>query len=141
MQGVQTAVMAMNRPIAMMTHPAMVVKMLWFRKPERDVAVAPSPTKTAEKPSTNRPVRPTTRRIETLPSDNSAMSYPDMSDTYPGNSGRTQGDRNEAAPANKAAINETSTDQMSFVDECCRSNNGNSPTDVPTSALIRVRTW
>jgi len=106
--GVQIAVIAMKRPIAMMTQPAMTVKIDWLRNEDRLVAVAPRATKTAVNPRTNSAVRPTTRFIDTLPSDNSCMSYPDISEMYPGRSGRTQGDRKEAAPANSAAIRDTS---------------------------------
>ena len=71
--GVQTAVMAMNSPMATITQPATTVNTGVASHEEIDVAVAPRPTNTIVKPRTNRPVIPTTRRIDTLPSESSCI--------------------------------------------------------------------
>src|SRR5665811_646630 len=111
--GVHTAVTAMNRPIRTMTHPAMMLNTGFDRNDDSEVAVAPSPTNTRVKPRTNRPVMPVTRRIETLPSDRSCIEYPDINEMYPGMSGSTHGDRNDAAPASTAATRLTSDKRTS----------------------------
>jgi hypothetical protein len=78
--GVQTAVIAMKSPIATITQPAMTVNTGVASHDEIDVAVAPRPTNTKVNPRTNRPVIPTTRRIDTLPSERSCIEYPDISE-------------------------------------------------------------
>src|SRR5262249_37651892 len=45
---------------------------------------------------------------------NSSALAPEISDTYPGTSGKTQGDRNEINPAKNAAIGKGSDDIVSF---------------------------
>jgi hypothetical protein len=51
---------------------------------------------------------PTTLLVEIAPSESSFIEYPDIRLTYPGRSGSTHGEMNEAAPANTAASSETS---------------------------------
>ena len=72
-EGVHTAVTAMKTPIATITHPAITLKIGLASQAESDVAVAPRPTNTNVNPATKRPVMPTTRRIDTLPSESSCM--------------------------------------------------------------------
>ena len=76
--GAHTAVKAMNSPITMITHPATIVNTCRFRIAEMEVAVAPRATNTALNPSTNNAVMPTTRFIETSPSESSCIEYPDI---------------------------------------------------------------
>ena len=76
--GAQTAVKAMNSPMTMITHPATIVNTCRLRIAESDVAVAPRATNTALNPNTNSAVMPTTRFIETSPSDSSCSEYPDI---------------------------------------------------------------
>jgi hypothetical protein len=76
----------------------------------RVVAVAPSRTKTTEKPTIKandvmRVFRRTSSRFEAFCS--SSTDTPDINEIYAGTSGRTQGERNESIPAKKAAKIET----------------------------------
>src|SRR5215467_2506009 len=45
---------------------------------------------------------------------NSSALAPEISDTYPGTKGKTQGDRNEIKPAKNAAIGKGSDDIVSY---------------------------
>src|SRR5438270_2371998 len=47
------------------------------------------------------------------PAFSSSIPAPEISDTYPGTSGNTQGDRNDTSPATKAAIGDT--DDIRFI--------------------------
>ena len=53
--------------------PATMLKTGRASSDDIDVAVAPRPTNTAVNPSTNKPVIPTTRRIDTSPSESSCI--------------------------------------------------------------------
>jgi hypothetical protein len=69
-------------------------------------ADAPSETKIIDSPALNASELITTARRPAGPAPfprfNWSMLTPEISDTYPGTSGKTQGDRKEASPARKA---------------------------------------
>src|SRR5579859_188919 len=68
------------------------------------VALAPSATNTAEKPSTKRrlSVAAETREVSAAPPAFAASDWPVTYDMYAGTSGSTHGERNDTAPAAKA---------------------------------------
>src|SRR6202162_3120358 len=90
----------------MMTAPAMRASndLYCARTCPTSVEIAPSEINTMLKPTMNAAELNITLR-KCLPSFIFSCSAPtpDMRETYPGTSGRTQGDRNEISPATKAA--------------------------------------
>jgi hypothetical protein len=75
------------------------------------VAAAPRARKTIEKPRMNiKEFRKTLRIRRESCSLSSSTLAPEISDTYPGTRGRTQGERNEINPARNAAIGRGSED-------------------------------
>src|SRR5437763_15090035 len=69
------------------------------------VAAAPSEMKTTLKPTTklsDLTMMPAIS-LRSLSCCSSSMVAPEINDTYPGTSGKTQGDRNETVPATNAA--------------------------------------
>src|ERR1700675_3903889 len=92
----------------MMTMPATRIsqgKDSRTREP-RVVATAPSEMNTTENPRMNiRELTRTTRRRWLLScACSSSTPTPEMSETYPGTSGSTQGERNDTSPAKNAAM-------------------------------------
>src|SRR5229473_5560405 len=70
------------------------------------VALAPRITKIVANPKTKHALRASarTRTISSLDVVDSGIDWPAIYDTYPGTSGRTQGDRNEMIPAANTAV-------------------------------------
>src|SRR5208282_3384767 len=94
------------RPKRMMTAPVMRASsdLYCARTWPTSVEIAPSVMKTMLKPIMNAAELSITLR-KSCPSCNFNCSTPtpEIRETYPGTSGRTQGDRNEISPATKAA--------------------------------------
>src|SRR5260370_32147583 len=100
-------------PKMMMITPAILLN---SRKCEcsawpRVLAKAPRARKTMEKPRINITEFSMTERIRRESCCfSSSTPAPEISDTYPGTSGRTQGERNEISPAKNAAIGKGNED-------------------------------
>src|SRR5215472_11633243 len=79
------------------------------------VEIAPKVMKTTLNPRMN-PIEFTiTRRISCACGDfSSSTPAPEISDTYPGTSGSTQGERKETSPARKAAVGRGSVDMRLY---------------------------
>src|SRR3984957_2104316 len=80
------------------------------------VEIAPSVMNTTLNPRMNPTEFVMTRRISRPCDDfNSSTPAPDISDTYPGTSGSTHGERNEIRPAKKAAIGSGRLDMRPYI--------------------------
>ena len=101
----------------MITPPILLNKArcLWNTWPTV-LAAAPSAKKTMEKPRMNISEFNITERIrrESCSLSSSTLA-PEMSDIYPGTSGRTQGERNEINPPRNAAIGKGNEENMRAV--------------------------
>src|SRR5215469_1746740 len=106
------------RPKTMITTPATIDRECLYRAAiwPISVEIAPSVTNTTLNPRMNPTELTITRRINCDWGDlSSSTPAPEINETYPGTSGKTQGDRNEMSPAMKAAIGSGRLDMLSFI--------------------------